>query len=384
MNHRPLSSAAISLFLLGAPAAHALTPIEVHADLEFTLAGGNWTEELVVGVQGSASEQSIGGEDAFLVVPDVAWQLEDNRGARFERPPGAEWDFTGAAAGDPLWILTQSDNAIAWPGFENKQAGATFAPYSMNDERVTAAQRPWIQVRCEDVRYIGRGSGQFSLWQSAFGLTTVWISTSDDGLTDSDFFAMLEGGHDHANWGFSDLGVYVVSLRARAFLGADQSQPTESGIMPAVFAVGTHAIWKATQFDFAGLVDPGVVGDLQDPDRDGRVNLLEYAFNTDPLEADPATIIPGAGDRGSPAVYREGDRLVVEFVRRRDAGGPGLIYTPQFSSELAGAAAWVDAESAAPSVIDAHWERVRARSPASIGAAPAAFARVQVELAPLP
>ena len=44
--------------------------------------------------------------------------------------------------------------------------------------------------------------------------------------------------------------------------------------------------WKASNFDAAQLADPGVSGDLADPDLDGLTNFVEFVLAGDPLVAD--------------------------------------------------------------------------------------------------
>ena len=97
-------------------ATHALTPITTHIDVEFDYQGdGQWRGQLFgLADNEDPSEMALESDTAFMVVPDIEWQPgPGNEGARFERPSGAAWDFTGVDAGDPLWILTQSDNSIA-------------------------------------------------------------------------------------------------------------------------------------------------------------------------------------------------------------------------------------------------------------------------------
>ncbi|MGI9242007.1 MAG: hypothetical protein ACR2RV_14485, partial [Verrucomicrobiales bacterium] len=145
--------------------AHGLIPITTHVDVEFDyLGGGQWNGQLFGGASnGDPSEGAIASDSAFIVVPDIEWQSgSGNTGARFQRPSGADWDFTGAEAGAPLWILTQSDNQIAWPGFENNHGDSLVASYSSDDPRVSSAPRPWINIQLSDVHYTGRGRGHFA------------------------------------------------------------------------------------------------------------------------------------------------------------------------------------------------------------------------------
>jgi hypothetical protein len=61
-----------------------------------------------------------------------------------------------------------------------------------------------------------------------------------------------------------------------------------------------------------------------DDDKDGYQNVQEYAFGSNPLQADqPLTLV------------RTGNQLVSRFPRRRDAEDRALLYQVDFSSDLA-------------------------------------------------
>jgi len=117
---------------------------------------------------------------------------------------------------------------------------------------------------------------------------------------------------------------------------------------------------------------------LADIDFDGIVNLLEFAFRTDPRAID-APLIAGTGTAGLPIVRLVngpgGSRLEIEYVRRKSTSGSGLTYIPEFASE---AGRW-ELATAAPTItsLDANWERVIIQDAAGIGA-PNRFAHVRV------
>ena len=117
---------------------------------------------------------------------------------------------------------------------------------------------------------------------------------------------------------------------------------------------------------------------LADIDFDGIVNLLEFAFRTDPRAID-APLIAGTGTAGLPIVRvvngPGGSRLEIEYVRRKGTSGSGLTYIPEFASE---AGRW-ELATAAPTItsLDANWERVIVQDVAGIGA-PNRFAHVRV------
>ena len=117
-----------------------------------------------------------------------------------------------------------------------------------------------------------------------------------------------------------------------------------SGTGRLLIGVTAFAAWEA---DF-GIVGAGALGMS---DTDGSVNLLEFAFGTDPtvddagaLGFDGMTVTPGtpdiAGDSASGFTAR--------FMRRKDFGTAGSVsYTARFGSDLV---AWVNS-TATPTVL---------------------------------
>jgi hypothetical protein len=121
---------------------------------------------------------------------------------------------------------------------------------------------------------------------------------------------------------------------------------------------------------------------LADIDFDGIVNLVEFAFRTDPRAVD-APLAAGTGTAGLPIVRLVngpgGSRLELEYVRRKLTSSSGLTYFPEFASE---AGQWEQA-TAAPTItsLDANWERVIVQDAAGIGASKR-FAHVRVTSEP--
>ncbi len=119
---------------------------------------------------------------------------------------------------------------------------------------------------------------------------------------------------------------------------------------------------------------------LADPERDGIINVLEYAFRNDPLAPDPP-LIAGSGVEGLPIVRRVngvgGPRLEMEYVRRKAASGAGITYTAEFGNPVG---AWVPVGVPATVVsLDANWERVIVQDTAGIGL-PERFGHVRVTM----
>ena len=119
---------------------------------------------------------------------------------------------------------------------------------------------------------------------------------------------------------------------------------------------------------------------LADPERDGVVNVLEYAFRGNPLAPD-APLAPASGTAGLPIVRRVngvgGARLEFEFIRRKAASGAGITYTAEFGNPLG---TWLPG-TATPAILslDANWERVTVQDAAGIGL-PERFGRVRVTM----
>jgi hypothetical protein len=147
--------------------------------------------------------------------------------------------------------------------------------------------------------------------------------------------------------------------------------------------------WRLAHFGTS--TDSGRAANRADPNGDGLVNLLKFAFGTDPQKggsgASPLVYsgsFAGGGTMTSPGQPRMafesgpgGIDARVLFVRRADYGAARLTYLVEFSADLI---TWVPA-SAAPSVLadDGTLQIVSAPIPPIPGAL---FFRLNVSLAP--
>ena len=127
-------------------------------------------------------------------------------------------------------------------------------------------------------------------------------------------------------------------------------------------------------------------GDLDDRDCDGLVNLMEFAFGTDPNLAGRHELAVDGSIHGTP-IIRSGDGQALEaiFVRRDDHWQSGsLIYSVEFSSDLRNFyASTVAPVSVVDSSADAAYEIVKVPFPATTPSGkPARFFRVRVQLVP--
>jgi hypothetical protein len=90
-----------------------------------------------------------------------------------------------------------------------------------------------------------------------------------------------------------------------------------------------YQTWRSATFSIAELSDLAVGGDLADPDHDGLVNLLEFAFNLPPKTS---------GLIGSPfrSTQTVNNNKYLTLTFRRQLVAPELTYLPQTSGSLVG------------------------------------------------
>jgi hypothetical protein len=176
----------------------------------------------------------------------------------------------------------------------------------------------------------------------------------------------------------------VFSNSGRA-LGAVQSFTTLSSI----------AAWRFA--NFGTTANSGNAADLADFDFDGVLNILEFAFGTNPTSgasgAGPliyAGTFGGGGTigaTGQPVLMLEPGGNGVDFralyVRRKDFAAAGLSYSVEFTAVLEPVTTWVPS-SEIPTVLadDGVHQIVSVPYPRFIGGKKARFFRVSVTLAP--
>ncbi|MGJ8653867.1 MAG: carbohydrate-binding protein [Opitutaceae bacterium] len=97
-------------------------------------------------------------------------------------------------------------------------------------------------------------------------------------------------------------------------------------------------LWRNNYF--GDPVNTGDGADMANSDTDTLVNLLEFAFGTDPTANDAGALtvneVGGTFTPGTPVVDIEFNPLSVKarFIRRVDHASSGITYTAQFSNEL--------------------------------------------------
>jgi len=147
-------------------------------------ASGLTSEELVAGQPGG-----VLGEWAFASFVTVVPQS-----VQIPRPAGAEWNFLGTAAGDPVWIFSQqSQSGVPFLGFDTAKAGGGTGTYTLSNVTV----RP--------------PNGEVSLFEiGGFGTPdAVYWSTAQAGV---DAVTVPAQTHVHYAFAFTEPGYYELPL----------------------------------------------------------------------------------------------------------------------------------------------------------------------------
>ena len=363
----------LTLIFATASQLHAgLIPMAEHVDIRWRWeTPGVWTCQAVTDSNGEIAHET----------PDVSFPLSDkpyiagnpaNSGARFTQPASAAFAFTGVPAGQPLWIAVQGTPGIgeSWPGLENNQNAGTFGSYIPNDLRVSqTTARPWIKISLDGYTPPPGTDAHFSLWTTSGSTPKVWMSTYDTGVVNDYYYA--EGTHTHMNWGFSRPGIHKVRIKASAFIGPGQTNPTGlSAVHTLTFAIGPFAQWQATYFTASELDGPAISGPDADPDHDGMKNLVEFAFGFDPKNGAAVPVSTGLGLPKLSLIEESGTFYeVLEYPRRRTGAQLApLLYLPQFSSDLTwqtdGITTTTTDFPAEMDGLNALWEKASSRRPA--------------------
>jgi len=142
------------------------------------------------------------------------------------------------------------------------------------------------------------------------------------------------------------------------------------------------AAWRQTHFGTTENV--GAAADSANPDGDGFINLLEWAFGLDPMVSSGEEILVSGSvltHRGAPTLLvvnqPGGPEYRALFTRQKDYVSTGLVYTVQFSADLID---WED-NTVPPTVIasDAEMDAVTVTYPAYLlNALKPQFFRVRV------
>jgi hypothetical protein len=229
------------------------------------------------------------------------------------------------------------------------------------------------------------------VYDSANKVFTTYCDT--DGSANGFFWRPLatygiagSGGAVNASWNMSGTQVFQVAVYGfvdRAVVTAGQiTADNFSVITPAAGApVTSIQTWQIAKFGSAS--NPEAALDF-DKDKDGLLNLIEYAFKLEPQVPGTPVLTTLTGTSGLPRITPVGSgatqRLRLEYVRMKASFNPGITYVPQFSSTLQGGGTGGWSAITGPETvqsIDTQWERVVIEDTAGTGL-PNRFGRVLV------
>lgn len=196
------------MVLAGAPAQAAVTLSSGHVDaIDVNWVSNNFSVKVLDDTVNPAVEHDPA--DVIFSVPV---------GAKTTIPSGAKWAFLGNA-GDPVWILPQSQNlSLLWLGWNTNGVPSGVLQGNNMQFKLTAVSGP----------------NGFSMYQvGALGQVTV-LYDNEDGLPDSRTINV--NTHGHANWAFEAAGDYAITFEVTGVRAADGSAAS-SGSVTYTFSV---------------------------------------------------------------------------------------------------------------------------------------------------
>jgi len=150
---------------------------------------------------------------------------------------------------------------------------------------------------------------------SVTGAKTAWLSLSSTNDHVSKTSTQI------VQLGFNPTGLALGTYNATLFIDTSDSLLPVTNLPVSFTILSPLDAWR--QIHFGTAANSGNAADTADPDHDGIINILEYAFDTDPNVSNANPI--------SFAIV--GDHLTVTFKRTHPAPAD-ISYTPQVASDL--------------------------------------------------
>jgi hypothetical protein len=157
-------------------------------------------------------------------------------------------------------------------------------------------------------------------------------------------------------------GTYSATLLVQT---GDANQPLVT--LPVSLAITPRATWRQTHFGMAQNF--GNASDTADPDHDGIINILEYAFDTDPN-------VPNA----NPISFAVVDNHLTVTFKRTHPAPTDISYTPQVANDLT-SGVWNSGPAFTSQTVTNNGdgtETVVVTDNTAIGSAPAHFLRILI------
>lgn len=343
----------------------------LNSGARYNPATNRWTSLPVTGGPGpreghtavwTGTEMIIWGGNSNLGLYDI--------GVRFNPSTGAWTAISANGAPSP-----RTDHTAVWTGTEMiVWGGRGFGEVLNTGGRYNPATNTWTPITISDApskrwlhtalwtgseMIIWGGSVVYPSSTTAVSLTTTgarYNPATDAWTPMTTTNAPSARYRHHAVWTGSEMIVWGGNTGAATNTGGRYSP----GPPPPGGGDGGHAEFASWQMAFFGSTTAPGAGPSEDPDGDGLENLLEYAFNLDPLTPGTPVLVPDAGTSGLPLIREElvddFRFLTAEFIRRKN-GGEWTVQTSETLDD------WTDANVTDMGVtsVSQNYERVKVR-----------------------
>lgn len=281
----------------------------------------------------------------------------------------------------------------------NKVYGFSVASIEARVQAILAGNTTPVPVPLASATFLHRFDGTASLAVDSLG--RVWAAGFGEmnhlQVFDPASAVMSRVVPDHPSYAAGTEVMYTVRSATLggagqvAFLVQDEwgsaGTALHSGMAPdAALVIPQQDVWRAARFGVHNLpleTRTTIWGDDADPDRDGVKNLLEYAFDLDPLAADGAGAVTTATSGGLLAITfpRHPGRTDLKYeieASSTPAGGSWNV----IASSTGGAATVAAGASAVSEITTGAMKRVTVADTASATGALRRFMRVRVTTLP--
>lgn len=179
-------------------------------------------------------------------------------------------------------------------------------------------------------------------WSASAGAATYTIERSPN---DNASFSVISSGSitgtTYNDTGLTNGTLYFYRVTA-VNTGGSSAASNEASATPVT--ANLFAAWKALKFTAPELLDSAISGNTADPDKDGIVNLVEYATGTEPrtANASPVTLAPVSGVLNL-TFTRIVDAKLTYTIKATDNLVTGFTTTPAtYPGDFAGSTTYID------------------------------------------
>jgi hypothetical protein len=364
----------------------------------FVRNGGTWSQQAYLKASNVDSGDAFGGSvsaafDSLL----IGAPYESSAGVGVDSP--SQSDNTSEGAGAAYVIRRASDGSWSQQAYlkaTNSDAGDEFG-----GSVAIAGDLAIVGAANEGSDAIGVGSAD-SLSNTAPGAGAAYCFTRTGSIWSPEGYLKASNTESDDHFGFS-----VAAFGENLIAGATGEDSNGTGVNPGLSSESNNSISNAgaayvfgaatdltiqqlwRQSYYGTSQDSGAASDSTDPDGDGKSNLVEFAFGTNPF----------IGTSGPPAIEVLNDKIVADgsprvgtvpsgtsvnfeamYGRPKRWQSAGLYYTVQFSGNLTH---WVSS-TAVPAVVasDDDSEAVTVPDPFFVNGTKARFFRVVIGINP--